>query len=124
MLNNKGFTIIELLGVIIVLIAITLVAVPSITSSVERNKNKIIEKNLTAIKNATEIYANLYKEEYDNQKFINGQCGISIKKLIDKDLITESELKENKNIEDYNLHKTFYNKENGTYEIKTEGTSC
>ena len=41
MKDNKGFTIIELLGVIIVLIAITLVAVPSITSSVERNKNKL-----------------------------------------------------------------------------------
>ena len=39
-LNNKGFTLVELLGVIIILMAILYLAIPSLTSSVERSKRK------------------------------------------------------------------------------------
>ena len=45
-LNNKGFTLIELLGVIVILMAILYLAIPSLTSSVERSKNKQLEKKI------------------------------------------------------------------------------
>ena len=43
-LNNKGFTLVELLGVIIILMAILYLAIPSLTSSVERSKRKQFEQ--------------------------------------------------------------------------------
>ena len=39
-MNNKGFTLIELLAVLAVMITILLIAIPSISSSIERNKDK------------------------------------------------------------------------------------
>ena len=40
-LNNKGFTLIELLAVLVILVVIMSIAIPSITSSVERNKENM-----------------------------------------------------------------------------------
>ena len=40
-MNKQGFTLIELLGVLVVLTLIGLIAIPSIASTIERNKNKI-----------------------------------------------------------------------------------
>ena len=37
-MNNKGFTLIELLAVLVILVVIMSIAIPSITSSVERSK--------------------------------------------------------------------------------------
>lgn len=39
-LNNKGFTLIELLAVLVILIAIMSIAIPSISSSLDRTKEK------------------------------------------------------------------------------------
>ena len=39
-MNNKGFTLIELLAVLVILVVIMSIAIPSITSSVERSKAK------------------------------------------------------------------------------------
>ena len=39
-INNKGFTLVELLVVIVILLAIVSLAIPSLTASMERNKTK------------------------------------------------------------------------------------
>ena len=41
-LNKKGFTLVELLVVIVILGVIMSIAIPSITSSIERSKDKQI----------------------------------------------------------------------------------
>ena len=41
-LNNKGFTLVELLAVLAILITILLVAIPSITSSLSRSEHVFI----------------------------------------------------------------------------------
>ena len=46
-INKKGFTLIELLVVIVILVVIMAVAIPSVTSSIERSK----DKQLTQVKN-------------------------------------------------------------------------
>ena len=60
MKNNKGFTIIELLAVLVILITILLIGIPSITSTVERNKQNALNKKYDIIEAAGETYVNLY----------------------------------------------------------------
>ena len=43
-MNRKGFTLIELLAVLVILAVIMTIAIPSVTSSIERSRNK--EKNM------------------------------------------------------------------------------
>lgn len=83
--NNKGFTLIELLGVIAVLVAILLVAIPNISSVLERNKNKIdINKEKNVISSA-EIY-------FSNKDCYRTECKIAIEDLLTSDLLANDEL--------------------------------
>ena len=92
MKNNKGFTLIELLGVLVVLTLIILIAIPSITSTLERNKQKINEQKKNIVLSAAEVYANRYKQNFDYDSFLNGTCGIKVSDIKEKELITEDEL--------------------------------
>lgn len=92
-INNKGFTLIELIGVIAILAIILLVAIPNIASTYERKKHEIDEKKKEIIYNAVSMYANLYKSEFNYNEYLKGNCGISVDMLKDKELITEDELK-------------------------------
>lgn len=118
MKNNKGFTLIELLGVLAVLTIILLVAIPSITSTFERNKMKIKEQKENIVLSATEIYATKYKKEFDYDTFLLGGCGISISMLKSKNLITEDELLDSEgNLIYEDDVKIIYNKSEGVYEL-------
>lgn len=90
--NNKGFTLVELLAVLVVLITILLIAIPSITSSVERTKNKMLEKKYDIIEAAAETYVNLYKNKINYNSFIQGNCSIDINKIKAVGLLTEEDL--------------------------------
>ena len=59
MKNNKGFTLVELLAVIIILTSIALVAVSSITSSLYRRDDKECMEQKELAKNAAKIYFSL-----------------------------------------------------------------
>lgn len=100
-MNNKGFTLIELLGVIVILVLILLVAIPNISSTYERNKNKINEQKKEVILSAVEIYANRYKKNFNYDDFLEGNCGIPVRVLLDKELITSDELKNSENADLY-----------------------
>lgn len=58
-MNRKGFTLIELLAVILILSGISIVAVVSISSSLERRSNKECEEQIAIVKNAAKIYFSL-----------------------------------------------------------------
>jgi len=90
--NNKGFTLIELLGILVILTIILLVAIPNITSTFERNKQKINEQKKEVILSAAEIYANKYKEIFSYKNFLSGNCGIVVSEIKEKNLLTDSEL--------------------------------
>ena len=61
-LNRKGFTLVELLAVVVILLAISVIAVSSISSAIERNKVKQNEAKIEIILS----YAKLYYEEHKN----------------------------------------------------------
>ena len=55
-LNNKGFTLVELLAVIVILLAISMVAIPNITASLEKNKNRLSESQKKIIVSSAELF--------------------------------------------------------------------
>ena len=88
-MNNKGFTLIELLAVLVILVVIMSIAIPSITSSVERSKAKQREQVINIIISAGELYA-------DKDK--NGFTGsVTVGTLIDKGYLTLEDAKDPQN---------------------------
>ena len=107
--NNKGFTLVELLAVLVILITILLIAIPSITSSVERNKKNMLNKKIDIIEAAAESYVNLYKNSINNYSlFKQGNCVININDIKEKGLLTNEDLldSDSNSITGYILYET------------------
>ena len=58
-MNNKGFTLVELLAVIVILSGMSLVVVGSISSSLIKRDQKECEEQIELAKNAAKIYFSL-----------------------------------------------------------------
>lgn len=118
-MNNKGFTLVELIAVLAVMITILLIAIPSISSSIERNKGNLSEKNEEIIYDAAEIYSDLYLKNYFKHKFSNGECGIHINELINAELVGEETtiIEKNNSIEEKKEECVW--QESGEYKIKS-----
>lgn len=61
-LNKKGFTLIELLATVVILLAISVIAISSISAAIERNKKK---QNVAKIE-VIISYAKLYYQSHKN----------------------------------------------------------
>lgn len=61
-LNQKGFTLIELLATVVIMLAISVLAISSISAAIERNKEKQDKAKIEAIV----TYGKLYYEEFKN----------------------------------------------------------
>ena len=126
-LNNKGFTLIELIAVIGILLLVLLIAIPNVTKALNKRKDDINEKRKEVIISAAEIYYNMYlKDDSEkNTRFLNGNCGISAQMLLDKNLITDEELKNSDGNYILNGDKIVkYKKTTHKYEISSSGTKC
>ena len=73
MKNNKGFTLVELLAVIVILSSVALVTVASVTASLERREEKECQEQISIAKNAAKIYFSL-----------NNVKSVCVKKLQDE----------------------------------------
>ena len=87
-LNKKGFTLVELLVVIVILGVIMAIAIPSITSSIERSKDKQKEQIIKLIVSAGELYVDKHKNTVQQGK------PITLYNLIEDGLITKEEMKD------------------------------
>lgn len=67
-LNKKGFTLVELLAVVVIMLAISVMAVSSISAAVERNKKKQNAAKIKVIESYAEVYYN------DHKNSITGDC--------------------------------------------------
>lgn len=109
-LNKKGFTLMELLAVIVIMAIIFAVALPSISSSVERSKNKQLNAKIEVIETAGEVYIS------DNN--VND---VSIVTLYCDGILTRDELKDPFN--DKNSLCGYVSYQNNSYEwIDTSST--
>ena len=113
-INNKGFTLIELLAVLVILTAIMGIAIPTISSSLERNKAKQKAAKEKIIINAAELYVSNYKNTIYGKTNIS-KCYISLDDLVREDLLSEDSIKE---LDD----KIFYNGNGGVVYNKNDKT--
>ena len=86
-MNRKGFTLIELLAVLVILVVIMAIAIPSVTSSIERSKDKQKTQIIKLIESAGELYVDRHKNTVN-------QGQITLDKLISDGLITKEEMKD------------------------------
>lgn len=84
-LNKKGFSLVELLVVIAILAVIMTIAIPSITSSLERQKEKERNTKIELIKSSAEIF---YDEHGNLSSTLNS---ITVEKLVEKGYLTKAE---------------------------------
>lgn len=98
-LNNNGFTLVELLAVIVILITIMSIAIPTISSSLERSKEKQNKEKIKTIEAAAELYVTDNKNEIFNTltSLTSGdeegkECKINLDQLVD--YLDEEDLKD------------------------------
>lgn len=88
-INNKGFTLIELLAVLVILGAIMGIAIPSITSSMERTKEKQNEEKKAMLESFAELYVADHKNAIYSNMGNNVECSISITTLKNSGYLTD-----------------------------------
>jgi len=104
-MKKNGFTLIETIGVIIVIALIATVTIPIIINSNDRNR--IAEQEKADIKAALDYYFDAHPEIKQELK-TNGEITINGSAFVNEGYIHE--------IKYYNTIKVIYN-ENGTYDI-------
>ena len=87
-LNKKGFTLVELLAVLVILAAIMGIAIPSITSSMERTKEKQNEEKKNMLESFAELYVSDHKNAIYNNLGASTECHISISTLKSEGYLT------------------------------------
>lgn len=124
-LNNKGFTLVELLAVLVILIAIMGIAIPSISSSLERHQKKQNEARYQLIESSAELYVTDNKNAiYKKLESTNtNSCSILISDLID--YLSEVEMKD-ANDKDLSNYYVIFTKPNNYEYSKTNNNlaSC
>ena len=70
-LNNKGFTLVELLAVLVILITIMSIAIPTIGSSLERNKESQNNQKKKLLESAAELYHTDHKNNLGGKTCVN-----------------------------------------------------
>ena len=83
-MNRKGFTLIEMLAVVIILVLLIIIVFPSITNSVRNHSKKTDDLMFSMIKSATELYIS----DFTSIKKENGNnyC-VPISNLVENDYL-------------------------------------
>ncbi len=110
-LNNKGFTLVELLAVVVILVILMSIAIPNISSSIERSNQKKDSAMQKVIISAGELYVSKHKGSISNN------CIITIKNLTDENYLNEDD------VEDYNSSCLAYENGNLNYYADCNGLS-
>ena len=90
-INNKGFTLVEVLAVLVILSAIMAIALPSITSSMERNKSKQDDSKKQMLASFAEIYVADHRNSLYNWMSSKGKtaCYIKVSTLRSEGLLSD-----------------------------------
>lgn len=86
-MKTKGFTLIELMGVIIILALITLIATPNIIDQIRKMNTEVSKTQLAVLEAAADNYLSLNQNQY---KVDNGRvyC-ITLQEIIDAGILTD-----------------------------------
>ena len=91
-LNNKGFTLVELLAVVVILVIIMTVALPNISSSIERSQNKQDAAMEKVIISAGELYVSKHKASIKNKLSTISSCSISVQDLTSENYLSSEDV--------------------------------
>jgi type IV pilus assembly protein PilA len=103
-INKKGFTLVELLAVIVILIIITAIAIPSISSSIERTNDRQKKSKEELIISAAELYLSDHKSY--REKFYNGNCYITVDSLVPNYIDDEATKHNDERVGNYVFYKS------------------
>lgn len=82
-MKRRGFTLVELLAVMIILVVLSTIVIPSVYSMIKSSKDKSYEILISSFEENTRLYASRYREEVENNL-----------DLYDSYIITLNDLKE------------------------------
>ena len=85
-MNKKGFTLVELLAVVVLLAVVTTLAVPAVIGISNNIKKNMLETKLDLIEESAKLYGQ------DNMSYINsygGSITIDIEDLLDEGYLTK-----------------------------------
>ena len=97
-MNKKAFTLIELLGVIVILSIVALLAFPPLLNQIKNSENKINDAAKTIIVNSAQLYVNDNTEAFSK---VNG----NIYCLNFDDLLSKGYLKKDLIFHGHNNHR-------------------
>ena len=86
-MNRKGFTLIEVIGVLVIIGFILLVAIPHVSKVMVQNEESQYKKYMDIIDAGAKRYAEELKDELGGSNDI-GCTEISLSKLISEDMVT------------------------------------
>ena len=126
-MNKKGFTLVELLAVIVIMALLALITTTSITKIIGDSKTKLSTAQIDLIKSAAEIWG---ADNINKLPKVNECSYITLKDLINQGLVDSSIIdpKDNKSISDNLKIKisntlTEYGKEKIEYEVNSHSTN-
>lgn len=105
-MNRKGFTLVELLAVLVILSVLSLVTVSGISASLEKRDIKECEEEIELAKNAAKMYFSL-----DG----SGRDRVTVKELRDNNYLSEEKIKKIKDTDMITV---------SDYEYVYSGTDC
>ena len=122
-MKGKGFTLAELLGIIVIIALLLLLIVPGVINRLAGNGEEVAETENEIIYNAADQYIKQHPEKYPPGK--SGRYCITIQSLIDDGKLTEPVLDVNtgEDISDMSVMVTIYSTGNTDHELK-KGAEC
>lgn len=124
MKDNRGFTLIEVLGVVVIIAAISLLAFPPIIEQIRKSHSSISESTLQLIYTGTDLYMYSDKSSYLNRD--GAIYCISLRSIVDKGFLNDpiTDTMNNKNMDlDQNVVKAVYEGNTFSYTLVSDG-SC
>ena len=85
MKNKKAFTLIEVLGVILILALLTLIIYPVVNNAISSNKEKVLKQQINILEDAAYKWSIKYPERLSN----TGDNHISFTTLLEDGIITK-----------------------------------
>lgn len=80
---KKGFTLVEVLGVLVILAIILTVTIPVVINNVNNTKEKVWLQTIEHIKEGTKLYLIEYKDDFPDLNVINSTINIPLSQITD-----------------------------------------
>lgn len=84
---KKGFTLVEVLGVLVILAIILTITVPIVINNVNNTKEKVWQQTVEHIKEGTILYLKEYKKDFPELNVVDSIITVSLSEIIDNGFI-------------------------------------